>query len=394
MNLESAKQFLVDFGLNRSQQEDRIEAFREWQRQATPEELTALDQWHQQWLMQQKQKLDADPGMLDRNRDWLKQRVLQDRSRTPIKYLLRWAAAAVFFGAIAIGAYFSVSRHPTDVRTVTPREGLIACAVLTLSDGSQVPVDSLPVGGTITDGGLRIVKLDSATVSYDLQSTRNDHQPAPGKGGYNRLTTAEGEEYRVVLPDGSQVWLNSRATLRYPKAFTDSDRTVQLNGEAYFEIRRDPKAPFMVKAPGVNVQVLGTSFDIMAYPEEASVCATLVDGVVAVSRGDERKVLGPAEQAQVSTDAFSVVKANMDEVMAWRRGEFRFKKASIQRVMRQLARWYKVTVDYNGPLPTAPFSGVMTRKETFTQILEALEISKDVHFIVRGNNITVIDGPR
>lgn len=406
MNPESARQFLMDLGLNRSQPEDQIRTFREWQHQATPEELAALDQWHQQWLMQQKEKLDAEAGMLDRNRAWLERQVLasiqyenhalgpaQDRSRTPVKYMLRWVAAAVFIGVITTGIYFSLHRHPSETATAIPREGLTAGAVLTLSDGHQVSLESIPIGATIADGDLRIVKRDSVTLSYD-------HQPIGEKNGHNSLTTSAGEEYCVVLPDSSQVWLNSRATLTYPTAFTSPDRTVQLSGEAYFEIRRDPSAPFTVKAPGMDVQVLGTSFDMMAYPEEASVRTTLVDGSIAVKRRNETKVLQPGEQAQVSTGiadstaACSVVKADMEEVLAWRHGEFRFKRASIKRVMRQIARWYDVTVNYSGPLPTASFSGVITRKETVTQLLEGLEISGDVHFIVSGKNITVIAGPR
>ena len=219
MNPESAKQFLMDLGLDRSQPHDRLRAFLEWQRQATPEELAALDQWHREWLVQQKEKLDGDAGMGDRGQDWLEQRVRaeQHRDHSPVKYLLRWAAAAVVIGVIMTVAYFSAYRHPSNVRTAIPREGLAAGAVLSLSDGKKVSLESIPVGATVSDGGPRIVKLDSVTVSYAHQAIRE-------KGGYNSLTTAQGKEYRVVLPDGSQVWLNNATTLTYPDAFGSERR--------------------------------------------------------------------------------------------------------------------------------------------------------------------------
>src|SRR5258708_15814821 len=171
MNSEFAKQFLMDMGLNRSLAEDRIRAFREWQHQATLEELAALDQWHQEWLLQQKHKLDADAGMLDRNQAWLEEQVSasiheeeralrgqQVRGHTPIKYLVRWMAAAVVIGAIATGFWFSFHRHPTNAGTPIHREGLIAGAVLTLSDGHKISLESIPIREPVTQADVRIVK--------------------------------------------------------------------------------------------------------------------------------------------------------------------------------------------------------------------------------------------
>jgi ferric-dicitrate binding protein FerR (iron transport regulator) len=369
---------------------------------ATPEEEALLESWYNA-AVQSQPEMPGEPdypgigqeilGSLRAEQDD-QPKLDQRRGKPVIRLWPRVAAvAAVVLLVSALGLVYFHKGVP-DVHSTIQQEGLIAGAVLTLSDGHRVALENVPVGGTIADGDLRIEKLDSATVGYD-------HHAVPEKGrneksGNNILSTEKGQQFCVVLPDGSRVWLNSDATLTYPCAFTGPDRSVQLSGEAYFEIRRDPAAPFMVRAPGMDVQVLGTRFDIMAYPDESTVRATLVDGSVAVSRGDKKRVLQAGEQAlgsKTGLDSFSVFKADTVEVLAWRHGEFRFKKASIQPIMRQLARWYDVTIDYSGPISTASFTGVMTRKETSAQLLEALEISGDVHFTVRGKNITVKSGP-
>jgi transmembrane sensor len=370
---------------------------------ATPDEEAMLESWYNA-AMQSQPEMPGEPDYPRISEEILRSlRAEQDeqpklgqrRARSMIRLWPRVAAVAAVVILVSVGGLVYFHKGASDVHPAMQQEGLITGAVLTLSDGHRVSLENVPVGGTIADGDLRIVKLDSVTVGYDHHSVpekgRNE------KGGNNILSTAKGQEFCVVLPDGSRVWLNSDATLTYPDAFSGANRSVQLSGEAYFEIQRDPAAPFMVRAPGMDVQVLGTRFDIMAYPDESTVRATLMDGSVAVSRGDKKRVLQPGEQALASKtgpDLFSVFNADTVEVLAWRHGEFRFKKASIQPIMRQLARWYDVTIDYSGPISTASFSGVMTRKETSAQLLEALEISGDVHFEVRGKNITVISGPR
>jgi len=360
---------------------------------ATPEEEALLESWYT-LAAQNQPEIPGEPDYPGIEADVL-ERLRMEQQRQPKKHSLirlwpRIAAAAAVLLIVTLGGLFYFRRGPSNIPTADHQGGMNSFAVLTLSDGHQLSLADIAIGGTVSDGDLHIAKLDSVTISYDHNSTR-------GNGGYNTLATAKGGEYHVVLPDGSQVWLNNLSTLRYPVAFNRSDRTVQLTGEAYFEIQRDPKAPFTVSAPDMDVRVLGTSFDVMAYPDEPIVRATLAEGSVAVSRGEKTKVLRPGEQAvgpKNGRDTLSVVKAKMEEVLAWRRGEFRFKKALIQPIMRQLARWYDVSIDYNGPVSKASYSGVITRKETFTQMLDALEISGNVHFIVRDKNITVVSGPR
>jgi len=360
---------------------------------ATPEEEALLESWYIM-AAQNQPEMQGEPDYPRIEAEILEPLRAEQPNRPKTAPVVRiWpriAAAAAVLLIVGLGSIFYYRRGPSNIPPASQREGLTALAILTLSDGRQVSLEDIPVGGTIADGDLRIAKPDSMTVSYS-------RRPAAGKGVYNTLATAKGGQYRVVLPDGSQVWLNSLATLRYPVVFSGSGRIVQVTGEAYFEIARDPAAPFRVNAPGMDVQVLGTSFDIMAYTDETTVRTTLVDGSVAVSRGDRKSVLQPGEQALGSTsgiDSISVVRANMEEVLAWRRGEYRFKKTPIQPIMRQLARWYDVTIVYSGPVSKASFSGVMTRKGNFTQMLDALEISGDVHFVIKDKNITVVAGPR
>jgi ferric-dicitrate binding protein FerR (iron transport regulator) len=183
---------------------------------------------------------------------------------------------------------------------------------------------------------------------------------------------------------------------------TSDKRVVFLTGEAYFEVAADQSKPFTVYTGNQKVTVLGTHFNINCYDDEEAARTTLLEGSVAVSRIREvapvaqHKILLPGEQSVVAYhnwDPITVNKPDLAEVTAWKEGEFRFHNTKITTIMRQIARWYDVEVEYQGPVPTSEFYGVIPRKEYVSQLLKALALTKNVHFKTMGNKIIVMAGP-
>jgi len=258
-------------------------------------------------------------------------------------------------------------------------------AVLTLSDGSHVVLDSAGKGTIASQGATHVVKLDDGKLAYNNGSDEKSTALA-----YNTLTTPAAGEFQVTLPDGSKVWLNNASSLRYPVAFTGKTREVELKGEAYFEIAPNAHQPFKVKVGETLVDVLGTSFNITAYSDESNIKTTLLTGGVQVSNRDVRTVLKPGEQAQVNeTGKLKVLKdVDVDGVVAWKNGWFHFEHADLKTVMRMLARWYDVDVVYEGTAPDRQFGGDIERKLNLSQVLEILQ-KNQVRFEIDGKRITV-----
>lgn len=208
--------------------------------------------------------------------------MLRDRIiERPRRYYSLMASIAALF-ALAIAGWFLL-RKPEPVRIVTPFAVAPIIpggnkAVLTLANGRQIVLDSAGNGDLAQEGGVRVVKMDSGLLSYRGSGGTS------AAGEYNTLSTPRGGQYQLVLPDGTRVWLNSASSLRYPLSFT-SGREVELTGEAYFDVARNAGSPFVVKAPHSRVEVLGTAFNLMAYPDESHTRTTLINGAVKVVQG-------------------------------------------------------------------------------------------------------------
>jgi ferric-dicitrate binding protein FerR (iron transport regulator) len=267
-------------------------------------------------------------------------------------------------------------------------------AILTLADGRRIVLDSLGNGVIASQQGTR-VELKNGSLAYDAAAAGDELI-------YNTLSTPKGRQFNVLLPDGTNVWLNSGSSIRYPTAFTAKERRVTITGEAYFEVAASKSKPFIVQINEKNqVQVLGTRFNINAYPDEAVARTTLLEGAVRVevkhdgSRNNAAKsvVLQPGQQSRVKTGdasaAIQTVAVDVDKVMAWRRGFFNFEDAGMDEVMRQLARWYDLEIVYEGNVPPIVFGGELSRNISLSGILKALEDSK-VHFRVEGRRITIL----
>lgn len=199
---------------------------------------------------------------------------------------------------------------------------------------------------------------------------------------YNLLTTPVGGEYEITLADGTHVWLNAASSIRYPTTFSGKERKVEITGEAYFEVASNAKMPFKVKInEQMEVEVLGTHFNINAYHDEATVNTTLLEGAVRIKNNGQSQILKPGQQAQVNSAGGIrlIAHADTEQAVAWKNGLFNFEDVSLQEMMRQLSRWYDIEVVYEGKVPEMTFGGKMVRNLSLAELLRVLEQSK-VHF--------------
>jgi len=298
-----------------------------------------------------------------------------------------WAAAAVLVVLLAGGYWWYQQKATPAVQMADGRyKNDIAPgynrAVLTLGDGATVTLDSAQSGQVAQQGSINIQSQKGQLIYQG-----NNSQPTVA---INTLSTPRGGQYQLLLPDGTRVWLNAASSLTFPTFFAGEEREVSLTGEAYFEVAKNPQHPFRVKMNGSEVMVLGTHFNIMAYDNEVSRNTTLLEGSVQVVHHGNIHVLKPGEQARERDGAVTVTPANVVEAVAWKNGLFRFKNCDITAVMRQIARWYDIEVVYEGKMPEKTFTGMISRMENVSAVLQFLELTKAVHFTIEGNRVTVM----
>lgn len=287
-----------------------------------------------------------------------------------------------------------LTHKTTEVRPGTPQHVTATTrnnkAVLTLSNGEHVLLNDQAAGTIAQQGALQVIKNKDGSLSYTGSGNNKSGDT------YNTLTIPPGSQYHVTLPDGTGVWLNAASAIRYPLAFSGNKRKVDIDGEAFFEVAPNAVMPFEVNSGIMQVLVLGTTFNIMAYKDENSIKTTLIDGMVKVVSKRSTQQLKPGLQAILvnGENNFRIVPADMKEVLAWKEGEFRFYDTDIASIMRQVARWYDVEIVYRGNIPQNKFYGVIPRQHNVSQLLEVLEVTHHVHFHIDGRKIIVMPGPK
>lgn len=263
-------------------------------------------------------------------------------------------------------------------------------AVLTLGDGSTIQLDSASAKNDIKQGNT-IIRQRAGQLSYSAKAS-----PAPDAIMFNTLTTPYGGRYSISLPDGTRVWLNAVSSLKYPAAFTGDTRVVELTGEAYFEVetlqlRSGQKMPFIVRTPHMDISVLGTHFNVMAYGDEETTSATLLEGSVMVKAGETMKKLIPGQQAELnkSNNKLKVEEVDTEAVVAWKDGLFTFNGEDIYKIMRQISRWYNVKVDFEEGLSKRRIKGQLFSNMNLSEVLAVLELS-GFHFRLKERELTVV----
>ncbi|MGN7823271.1 FecR family protein [Chitinophaga sp. 22536] len=361
---------------------------------ASEEEVGRLLQWYNAYDAQELTAYVTVEG--EETEERLKDRMylrLQAATQPPerrrVLYMQGWpgkVAAAVLVLVMAGGGYylFNKVRQPANVAgavSLPVRPGSDK-ATLTLADGSVVNLDSIGTG-TVTLQGVKMEKTTQGQIVY-----KNNGNAAVN----NVLRTPRGGQYKVTLPDGTDVWLNASSSISYPTAFSGSSRNVSVTGEVYFEVAADAARPFEVKVNDISVLVLGTHFNINAYDDEQTVKTTLLEGAVLVRTPEAFKHLEPGQQAKIKPGSNQIEwlkHVDVNNAVAWKNGYFSFDDADIPTVMRQLARWYDMDVVYAGNVPEGTFTGEIGRNLTQDQLMKILKQARINFKLEEGRRLVI-----
>jgi ferric-dicitrate binding protein FerR (iron transport regulator) len=317
---------------------------------------------------------------------------------------LQWslAAAVILLCITAIALMWIAKQHkqsnvtPGNEQPVLAHDALPGSdkAILTLANGKKIELGNTPAA-IVQEGSLRVLN----------KGGQLRYQGAPNAITYHTLTTPRGGQFKLLLPDGTAVWLNAASSITYPTRFAAGERRVSISGEAYFEVAKDAQKPFHVttspapgRSEGDDIEVLGTHFNINSYSDERYVKTTLLEGSVRYTSRNKNRLTGNTEQVvlkpgeQVIAGSHSPLtidhSPDLEEVMAWKNGSFHFNRAGLEAVMRQLSRWYDVDIVYEKQIPDIHFEGDMQRNLNLSQVLTGLG-KMGVHFKIEGKKLIV-----
>jgi transmembrane sensor len=358
----------------------------------TDEEREEFEHWYNTYD-DSSVKLDEEDDIVavkERIYNAIEEQTINYKGKTSILRRSPWLriAAAVTFCAIAAWLYtnrFSVedvSVQTAEVNQILPGGQK---AVLILSDGSKVVLDN--------KGNLPVLNVEGAEIKRGngqlIYAAGNDAQAAPV---FHTIQTPRGGTYELTLPDGTKVWLNAASSLKYPVSFTGNRREVELIGEAYFEVYKDKSKPFLVKNKKLNVEVLGTHFNMNAYDEDKEVKTTLYEGKVKLVNEKGSLLLKPMQQAILNTynSSMNIKEVDSEEAISWKNGEFVFESELISSVMQKISRWYDVEVVYEGPIPAYEYVGKISRDNNISAVLKLLSLTNTIRFKIEGRRVIVM----
>lgn len=318
--------------------------------------------------------------------------------RRMLLHTWKWAAAVLIL-ALGVSTYYLLTHRTQNAdpfgrkfaqQDIPPGKN---GAILTLADGTQLVLDSLGEGKIATQNGTQI-SLNNNELKYDATA-------ATDEVAHNTITTPKGRQYHVILPDGTEVWLNAASSIQYPVAFKGRERRVKISGEIYFEVASKSWQPFVVETDQMKLEVLGTSFNVNTYDDEKTIRTTLLTGAVKITplsgnmHTTPPQVLVPGQTGVLSKpDASEGATLTVAEtpdagtVIAWKNGLFNFDGMDLYSVMRQLERWYNIDIQYVGKPDNVIFKGKMHRNTNLSDVLKVLE-TMDVNFELKGNILYV-----
>lgn len=322
--------------------------------------------------------------------------------KAPAKVNRLWypaVAAACLVMVIGGGLFYynqQISPEPkaaivtNSINDVAPAQNT---ATLTLANGKKIILSDAPIGLIAEQTNVSIFKTADGKLVYKAKFLKDNKQKtAINNPELNSITTARGQQYQVVLPDRSKIWLNAASTFTFPATFTTlNQRRVELVGEAYFEVAKDKNHPFIVRTDNQEVEVLGTHFNVNSYSDEAATRTTLLEGSVKVSNHNEQKILRPGQESLLAKNNLSVRKADTEEAIAWKNGDFIFNNEDFGSILRQVARWYNVEIVDNGNHKNLHLSGTVSRSKNISVVLKALEVTGKVKFKIDGNRVIVTE---
>lgn len=324
--------------------------------------------------------VDDDPG-----------NVVVEKRRPLILRRYWWGAAAAAI-ILFMGAYFYFQREAPIPRQISAKPPEIAdvrpgttSASLLLASGQRINLDSSQAGNIkniqVKEGGVSLLGKDGQQVDI--------HRSA-GLNVYNSLVTGRGQQApQITLSDGTRVWLNAASVLRFPVQFTGNTREVTLTGEAYFEVAKDARHPFIVNTGKNNIKVLGTHFDVMAYGDEPCTYATLLEGSILINNENGSARLIPGQQGVIGGNGkIKVENVDADRAVAWLHGKLPMDNMDVHAFLREVSRWYDVDIVYKDQVPPQSFSGNLQRNVSVDHILSALQ-ANGVKCELKGKTITI-----
>ncbi|WP_114940970.1 FecR family protein [Mucilaginibacter endophyticus] len=349
------------------------------------DEKSILESWYMVWGADKEVDLGEETLIkkLEQVEAELPQLV---RKNKEVIYWPRYVAAAATI-ILAIGIYLSLFNQTKTINqqvalNTTPIKPGKNGARLTLSNGRTIVLNTTDNGTLATDGGSTISKADNGQLKYvDADKSANANI-------FNTLITSNGEQYRLLLPDGTKVWLNAGSSLKYPTSFSGvAKRAVELTGEGYFEVAKDAHHPFIVSSAGQEVEVLGTHFDISSYPDDAKALTTLLEGSVRINNN----LLKPGQQAVVTAHQLKIFDIDAQSAIAWTKGRFHFNGENITGIMRCISRWYNIEVTFKGDMRGKDFAGGFSRYDDVSTILDLLASTNHLHYIIEGRRVTIMN---
>lgn len=359
--------------------------------QASEEEKALVESWYADYTQNTYNQAINDQE-LENNREEILRRILLElpgQKKINYRRLISIAASVVLI--LCAGVFFIKQRKShQDQPAIAAKKGNSNLlpggnkATLILSNGNSINLNDTKNGALANEKGIVIHKNAEGRIIYDQAGHTIQESNV-----FNTVITPKGGQYQLVLSDGTRVWLNAASTLKYPVTFAGAKREIELSGEAYFEVAHDQHRPFRVISNGQTVEVLGTHFNVNAYPDEKMTRTTLIEGSVKVSAAEMSSQIRPGEQVQFKNGHLAVTQADIEEAIAWKRGFFYFKDDDIQTVMRQLSRWYDVTVKYEGQISTREFSGQMNKNITAAQLMHILSFEQ-IHYRIENRTIIIM----
>ncbi|WP_316825869.1 FecR family protein [Pedobacter miscanthi] len=311
-------------------------------------------------------------------------------ARSPRKILMntiKWAAAAVVFIVFSFTAYISLNKKKEHVFATDVAPGKNK-AILTLANGKKISLSDATNGDIAKEAGFSITKTADGQLVYNIAESENIEDTR-----LNTISTPNGGEWQIRLPDGSTVWLNAASSIQYSLNIgTAKQRVVKLDGEAYFEVAKDKAHPFIVETDKQSVEVLGTHFNINSYNDEIVTKTTLLEGSVRVSQKntDQSEILKPGEQSILSVSGIDVKGVDVDEAIAWKNGYFMFNNERQESILRKVARWYNVEIEYaDQDAKDVMYYGTVSRFEKISKVLRKFEQTGEVRFDIKGNKLIV-----
>ncbi len=362
--------------------EDELQQLNNWQQQSAGNRRIFQQLTNDEYLLQavtDGYKIDSDETALQKINAQIDADLQPKGAVRPI--WLRLSVAAAILVVLATSAVYILRRNQQGPAITHSTQNIVPGsnkASLTLADGRSIVLDSATIGELAKQGSTQVLNKNGQLV----------YTPVTDKGEiiWNTLSTAKGQTYPLLLSDGSRITLNSESSIRFPVSFTGNVREVEVTGEVFFEVAHDADKPFIVTAGDMHLQVLGTTFNVNAYTDEAAIKATLVEGSIQVNKGIQKKIIRPGQQAQVLPNDIKVSEVNIDKITAWKQGFFRFKEDKLSEAMKNIARWYNVEVVFEGNAADVDVSGDIPRTANISELIRLLAVI-DVNARIEGKQL-------